>query len=170
MGLTLLLVEDDHSFAEILAEELRAFDHRVTIAGDGWTALEAVDHDQFDAVILDRMLPRLDGISVLERLRTGQRTLPVIMLSARGQSGEKVEGLEAGADDYVVKPVAAAELNARLQAGGGGRERAPVSKPAHPPRAHTPRAGGILGRPNRVSAWRGGAAVELGKLGVKPLA
>ncbi|MEX7252855.1 response regulator transcription factor, partial [Pseudomonas aeruginosa] len=74
-----------------------------------------------DAVILDRMLPKIDGIFVLERLRSANITMPVIMLSALGRSVEKVEGLEAGADDYVVKPIAAVELNARLLALMRGR-------------------------------------------------
>ena len=114
--MNLLLVEDDADFAATAAAALRGFDHRVTIAGDGRAALSAVACESFDAMILDRMLPHIDGLSVLERLRGGRATLPVIMLSARGQSDDKVDGLVAGADDYVVKPVDAAELNARLHA------------------------------------------------------
>ena len=117
-----LLVEDDDVFAAALAEELRGFQHDVTVAEDGRAALAAIDHEQFDAVVLDWMMPGLDGVSMLKRLRDGERTLPVIMLSALGSAAEKVEGLEAGADDYVVKPVAAEELNARLNAVVRGRK------------------------------------------------
>ncbi|WP_267393697.1 MULTISPECIES: response regulator transcription factor [unclassified Sphingomonas] len=167
MGLTLLLVEDDAIFAEALAGELRQFDHRVTVAGDGREALDAIDRDQFDAVVLDWMLPRLDGVAVLERLRSGERTLPVIMLSARGQSDEKVTGLVAGADDYVVKPVAAAELNARLHAVVRGRQWTGAGTTAN---ADTLRAGDIVVSPSRFRAWRGDVPIDLVNLELKLLA
>ena len=162
MSLKLLLVEDDAMFAGAIAEELVGFGHAVTCAADGRAALSAVDSESFDAVILDRMLPGIDGIAVLERLRGGDMTVPVIMLSALGRSVEKIEGLEAGADDYVVKPIAAAELNARLSAlmrarrwtAGGG---------------DTLQAGDIVVSPTKMRAWRDGIALDLGKLEFKLL-
>ncbi len=162
MSLNILLVEDDGVFAQGMAEELRGFDHAVTVAADGREALAAVDSQPFDAVVLDRMLPRIDGISVLERLRSGNMTLPVIMLSALGRSVEKVEGLEAGADDYVVKPIAAVELNARLLALVRARGWTAGS-------ADTIRAGDIVVSPTRFRAWRAGTAIDLGKLELKLL-
>ncbi len=162
MSLNILLVEDDGVFAQGMAEELRGFDHTVTVAADGREALAAVDSQPFDAVVLDRMLPRIDGISVLERLRSGNMTLPVIMLSALGRSVEKVEGLEAGADDYVVKPIAAVELNARLLALVRARGWTAGS-------ADTIRAGDIVVSPTRFRAWRAGTAIDLGKLEFKLL-
>ncbi|MBE2992851.1 response regulator transcription factor [Sphingomonas sp. CFBP 13603] len=162
MSLNILLVEDDGVFAQGMAEELRGFDHTVTVAADGREALAAVDSQPFDAVVLDRMLPRIDGISVLERLRSGNMTLPVIMLSALGRSVEKVEGLEAGADDYVVKPIAAVELNARLLALVRSRGWTAGS-------ADTIRAGDIVVSPTRFRAWRAGTAIDLGKLEFKLL-
>ncbi len=163
MSMCILLVEDDGVFAQGMAEELRGFDHAVTVAADGREALAAVDSQPFDAVVLDRMLPRIDGISVLERLRSGNMTLPVIMLSALGRSVEKVEGLEAGADDYVVKPIAAVELNARLLALVRARGWTAGS-------ADTIRAGDIVVSPTRFRAWRAGTAIDLGKLEFKLLA
>ena len=112
----LLLVEDDAAYADTLAQELRALEHRVTIATNGVAALEAVARESFDAVILDRMLPQMEGTAVLQRLRESGATLPVLMLSALGRSVEKVEGLEAGADDYVVKPFSPREVVARVTA------------------------------------------------------
>ena len=162
MSLNILLVEDDGVFAQGMAEELRGFDHAVTVAADGREALAAVDSQPFDAVVLDRMLLRIDGISVLERLRSGNMTLPVIMLSALGRSVEKVEGLEAGADDYVVKPIAAVELNARLLALVRARGWTAGS-------ADTIRAGDIVVSPTRFRAWRAGTAIDLGKLEFKLL-
>ncbi|MES2421951.1 MAG: response regulator transcription factor [Pseudomonadota bacterium] len=162
MSLNLLLVEDDAVFAQAMAEELRGLDHRVTVAVDGREALAAVDSAPFDAVVLDRMLPKVDGISVLARLRGGNMTVPVIMLTALGRSVEKVEGLEAGADDYVVKPVAAAELSARLAAVVRGRGWTGGS-------ADTIRAGDIVVSPTKFRAWRDGIALDLGKLEFKLL-
>ncbi len=163
MSLNLLLVEDDAVFAQAMAEELRGLDHRVTVAVDGREALAAVDSAPFDAVVLDRMLPKVDGMSVLARLRGGNMTVPVIMLTALGRSVEKVEGLEAGADDYVVKPVAAAELSARLAAIVRGRGWTGGS-------ADTIRAGDIVVSPTKFRAWRDGTALDLGKLEFKLLA
>jgi two-component system OmpR family response regulator len=157
MGLNLLIVEDDAALAAMMARELREFDHDVTVTGDGVAALSAVEQDRFDAVVLDRMLPELDGISVLERLRGDDVGLPVIMLSALGLSNDKVEGLDAGADDYVVKPVAAVELNARINAVVRGRQWPAVD-------ASMLRAGDIVISPKRFRAWRAGKPIPLAKL------
>jgi two-component system OmpR family response regulator len=162
MSLNLLLVEDDAVFAQAMADELRGFDHQVTVAVDGREALAAVDSAPYDAVVLDRMLPKVDGMSVLARLRGGNMTLPVIMLTALGRSVEKVEGLEAGADDYVVKPIAAAELNARLLAMVRGRGWTAGS-------GDTIRAGDITVSPTKFRAWRNGTPLDLGKLEFKLL-
>lgn len=157
MGLKLLLVEDDRPFADALAEELGGFDHAVTIVEGGRDALLAIGRHQFDAVILDRMIPQIKGIDVLHKLRAGNIKLPIIMLSALGRSGSKVEGLDAGADDYVVKPVAASELNARLHAVLRGRQWTAASD-------DTVRAGAILISPSQYRASVDGTPLELGKL------
>jgi len=158
MSLNLLLVEDDAPLAETLSQELREFDHRVTIAADGQQALLAVGDEAFDAIILDRMLPSMDGITVLQRLRREKVTIPIIILTALFRSVEKVEGLEAGADDYVVKPVSAEELNARLQAILRGRGWTAADGDGD-----TLQAGDLVVSPRKFRAWRSGAALDLPK-------
>lgn len=157
MGLHLLLVEDDAALVAMLGDDLRALGHAVTVATDGRAAIEAVVRDRFDAMILDLMLPQVDGLSVLQRVRQDDMGLPVIILTALGRPVEKIEGLDAGADDYVVKPVTAAEINARLNAILRGRRRPEQD-------GDTLRAGDIVISPARFRAWRDGKAVELSKL------
>jgi two-component system OmpR family response regulator len=157
MSLNLLLVEDDATLVAMLGQELRDMGHRVTVATDGRVALDAVVRDRFDAMILDIMLPQVDGLSVLQRLRQDAIGLPVLVLSALGRPVEKIEGLDAGADDYVVKPVTAAEINARLNAILRGR-RQTVQE------GDSLRAGDIVVSPARFRAWRGGKPVELSKI------
>ena len=112
----LLLVEHDVDLAAFLSRGLAANGHDVRIARDGRDALFLVSDEPFDAMILERHLPVLDGLAVLKRLRNDGRTASVIMLSEIPDLAEKVEGLDAGADDYIIKPVAISELNARLNA------------------------------------------------------
>ncbi len=163
MSLHLILVEDDEDYAQGLAADLKAMGHRVERAGDGRQALAALDREQYDAVILDRMMPRLDGLSVVETLRARGITVPVIMLTALSMASDKVDGLEAGADDYVVKPVAAEELVARIHAVMRGR-RWMVSE------TDTIRAGDIVVSPTSFRAWRGGQPITLANLELKLLA
>ncbi|MCW6531405.1 response regulator transcription factor [Sphingomonas sp. MMSM20] len=164
--MNLLLVEDDDGYAATLAEELRALDHAVTVAPDGMTALQAIDREPFDAAILDRMLPHMDGTAILRRLRESGKTLPVVMLSALGRSAEKVEGLEAGADDYVVKPTPAAELEARLKALVRGRQWTSTGGGT----GDTICVGDITVSPTRFRAWRGERPLDLVKLELQLLA
>lgn len=161
--MNLLLVEDDAPTADLLAAELRALDHRVVVAVQGDEALLAVERDGFDAVILDRMLPQMDGATVVRRLRERGKTLPVLMLSALGRSDEKVSGLDAGADDYVVKPTPAAELDARLKALVRARGWTEGD-------ADTVRAGDIVVSPAQHRAWRGTRPLDLAKLEFRLLA
>lgn len=113
-----LLVEDEPAQRELLAWNLAAEGFRVTEAATGEEALEALALDPPDVVLLDWMLPGPSGIEICRRLRARAptRTLPVIMLSARAEEADRIRGLEGGADDYVVKPYAVAELIARLRA------------------------------------------------------
>ena len=159
----ILLVDDDAGFAATLAQELAALSHMVTVAVDWRGAQQAVDADQFDAVVLDRMLPGSDGIAILERLRRENVTIPVIMLSALGRSIEKVEGLDAGADDYVVKPVPAEELSARLVALVRGRRWMAGTAD------DTVRVGDIVVSPRSFRAWRADRPMALAKLEMKLL-
>lgn len=112
----LLIAEDDAETAAFLGTELRALGHEAVHAGDGEAALAIALENAFDLLLLDRMLPGLDGVAVLRRLREAQVRTPVLMLTALGGIGDRVEGLDAGADDYLVKPFAIEELVARLHA------------------------------------------------------
>ena len=112
----LLLVEDNADLATWLARALRQSGFTVDALDNGIAADTALLDHAYDAVILDYALPRLDGIGVLRRLRARGDAVPVLMLTAHGQLGERVAGLDAGADDYVTKPFALVELEARLRA------------------------------------------------------
>src|SRR5207248_3941113 len=111
-------VEDEASLREGLVDLLEGDGHTVTAAADGLRAVEAGLADPFELVLLDLMLPRLDGIEVCRRLRAARPGTPIVMLTARGSEDDKVRGLIEGADDYVTKPFSARELLARVRALG----------------------------------------------------
>jgi DNA-binding response OmpR family regulator len=111
----ILLVEDDPRLAEMLLEYLGQAGFGVTVASLGATALERLNEADYDAVVLDLMLPDMDGLEVCRRLRARCDT-PVLMLTARGDAIDRIVGLELGADDYLPKPFEARELLARLRA------------------------------------------------------
>jgi two-component system OmpR family response regulator len=111
-----LVVDDDAETCAFLQDALASFGHEVAVAHAGRAALERLDAEPFDAVVLDRMLPgELDGLEVLRRLRAAGGMVPVLVLSALGDVDERVHGLRAGADDYLGKPFAVPELVARLE-------------------------------------------------------
>ena len=112
----ILVVEDDAAVRDSLARTLRFEGHQVDIAADGVEALEAVRAAEPDAMILDVSMPRLDGLQTCRLLRADGVILPILMLTARDSVGDRVAGLDAGADDYLVKPFALQELLARLRA------------------------------------------------------
>ncbi|OFW07929.1 MAG: DNA-binding response regulator [Acidobacteria bacterium RIFCSPLOWO2_02_FULL_67_36] len=111
-----LIVEDERRMAAHIARALTQDSFAVDLAHDGETGLELARLHAYDAIVLDIMLPRLDGLSVCRRLRESGRTTPVLVLSARDMVQDRVQGLDAGADDYMVKPFAMEELAARLRA------------------------------------------------------
>jgi len=111
-----LIVEDDPVLSRQLVETLSRAGDAVDRAGDGEEGYFLGDTEPYDAVVLDLGLPRLDGITVLKRWRAGGRTMPVLILTARGGWPEKVQGIDAGADDYLAKPFQMEELLARLRA------------------------------------------------------
>ncbi|HEY9671328.1 MAG TPA: response regulator transcription factor [Waterburya sp.] len=111
-----LLVEDDVDLSDALVEALTEQRYIVDAVYDGeagWAATQVMD---YDLIVLDVMLPKLDGISLCQRLRSHNYSSPILMITARDTSADKVAGLDAGADDYVVKPVDLAELSARVRA------------------------------------------------------
>jgi two-component system, OmpR family, response regulator MprA len=111
-----LVVDDDPSIRRMLARTLGAEGFSVDTVGDGGSALAAIERRMPDAVVLDVMMPGLDGLAVCRRLRAAGLEVPVLLLTARDGVAERVAGLDAGADDYVPKPVAPEELAARLRA------------------------------------------------------
>jgi len=114
--MNILLVEDDTATAEFVAGAFKQAGYVSERAADGESGLLAALHGPHDAAVVDIMLPKLDGLSLIRRLRAAGRTLPVIVLSARGSVDAKIRGLEAGGDDYLAKPFSVAELLARVQA------------------------------------------------------
>ena len=112
----LLLVEDDATAAELLARGLRENAYAVDLAGDGPSALDRAMLYRYDLMILDVMLPGIDGLEVCRRLRNRGAAVPILMLTARGGVDDRVAGLDAGADDYLPKPFDFTELLARVRA------------------------------------------------------
>lgn len=110
-----LLIEDDGHTAGFIAKGLREEGHAVDQASDGKQGLFLASTEAYDAVVLDRMLPGLDGLTLLRTLRGAGNRVPVLLLTALGDIEHRVEGLRAGAEDYLVKPFAYAELSARLE-------------------------------------------------------
>ncbi|MCR3747752.1 response regulator transcription factor [Lentzea californiensis] len=112
----ILVVDDDRAVRESLRRSLQFNGYQVETAGDGMQALESVTAARPDAMVLDVMMPRLDGLEVCRRLRSTGDDLPILVLTARDAVSDRVSGLDAGADDYLPKPFALEELLARLRA------------------------------------------------------
>jgi DNA-binding response OmpR family regulator len=111
----ILLVDDEQSIQTLLSYPLRKDGYHVTSAQDGREALQRFDEARFDLVILDLMLPKLDGVEVCRQLRSRSQ-VPIIMLTAKGSETDKVAGLEVGADDYITKPFSMREFRSRVKA------------------------------------------------------
>jgi len=112
----LLIIEDERSLAEAMAQILESHHYAVDLRFDGESGLELALSDTHDAIIIDLMLPKRNGFSVLEEIRAHGLKTPVILLTARTDTSDKVRGLDSGADDYLTKPFTMAELMARLRA------------------------------------------------------
>ena len=112
----ILVVDDDRAVRESLRRSLEFNGYTVALASDGAEALASIAGDAPDALVIDVMMPRLDGIEATRALRTAGNDLPILVLTARDSVGDRVEGLDAGADDYLTKPFALEELLARLRA------------------------------------------------------
>jgi DNA-binding response OmpR family regulator len=112
----LLLVEDDPDIAKILADNLREEGYRVDVIADGDAALAAIAANHYDMLLLDVMLPGVDGLEICRRVRAGQVYTPIIIVSSKSSEVQRVVGLEIGADDYITKPFSMAEVVARVRA------------------------------------------------------
>jgi len=152
MGVRVLLVEDEPRTATLLRRSLVEEGYAVDVAGDGRTATWQASEIDYDAIVLDLMLPDMDGFTVCERLRRAQRWAPVLVVTARDQIDDRVRGLDAGADDYMVKPFSLAEVNARLRA---LIRRGAMQRPAQL------QVGDLRLDPATHRAWRGASEVTL---------
>lgn len=115
MPIRILTIEDDPITAQEIAADLRTHGYTVDVVGDGLLGLARASEGQYDAITLDRMLPGLDGLSLVTRLRAAGIGTPVLMVSALSDVDERVRGLRAGGDDYLTKPFASEEMSARLE-------------------------------------------------------
>jgi DNA-binding response OmpR family regulator len=153
-AMKILIVEDEPMLRNGLVDLLKGAGHAVEVACDGAAAVMWGTEAHFDLVLLDLMLPKLDGIEVCRRLRHARPALPILMLTARGAEDDKVRGLNCGADDYITKPFGARELLARIEAAG----RRAQSAPAEP---ETMEADGCRFDLGHCTATRGKKSVEL---------
>jgi two-component system OmpR family response regulator len=115
MDMRILVIEDDSEAASYLQRGLREAGHSADVAGNGEDGLHLAETNRYDVLIVDRMLPRLDGLAMLKNLRTAGYETPALILSALGQVDDRVEGLRSGGDDYLTKPYAFSELLARIE-------------------------------------------------------
>ncbi|MBE9568020.1 MAG: response regulator, partial [Proteobacteria bacterium] len=112
----ILVVEDDRDIAHLLELHLRDLSYEVVVSGDGETGWQLASKNDFDLIVLDLMLPGLDGLEVCRRLRGTSVHTPILMLTAKSSELDRVLGLELGADDYLTKPFSLTELQARVKA------------------------------------------------------
>ena len=112
----ILLIEDNRDLATNLFDYFEARGHTMDLAGDGIPGLHFATTNQYDVIVLDLMLPSMDGLTMCKRLREAGKNTPILMLTALDSLNDKIAGLEAGADDYVVKPFLLREVEARLHA------------------------------------------------------
>jgi two-component system OmpR family response regulator len=147
-----LVVEDDRRLADLVKRGLSEAGMRVDLEHRGDAALVAAERTTYDAIVLDRMLPGLDGMQVCRTLRERRVATPILMLTARGDVDDRIDGLNCGADDYMAKPFSLREVAARLQALG---RRGPLERPV------VLEAGTLKLDPTARQAWRGDVELEL---------
>jgi two-component system OmpR family response regulator len=147
-----LVVEDDARTASMLRRGLTEDGYSVEVSGDGLDAVWRACENTYDAIVLDLMLPGIDGFEVCRRLRAAERWAPILMLTARADLPDRVRGLDGGADDYLAKPFSFEELSARLRA---------LVRRGAPARPTVLEAGSLRLDPATRQAWRGTVALEL---------
>jgi DNA-binding response OmpR family regulator len=148
----ILVVEDENSMREALRRGLEEENHTVALAGDGLEGIHAAETCDFDAILLDVMMPGMDGIELVRRLRAAGRQTPVLMLTARDAAADVVRGLDAGADDYLTKPFSFRVLLARLRA---------ISRRATQPQKSSLQVHDLLLDPASHEVTRAGAVLSL---------
>ena len=148
----ILIAEDDPFMGRVVMQGLQEENHTVTLARDGWEALAALETARFDAVVLDVMMPGVSGIEVTRRVRKSGSQVPILMLTARDATNDIVEGLDAGADDYLVKPFALNVLVARLRA---------ISRRASKPAVAVLQVGDLTLDPGSHVVARAGRQIDL---------
>ncbi|MFG2114489.1 response regulator transcription factor [Streptomyces sp. NPDC048718] len=149
----ILVVEDETRLAELIVRYLRECGHTAEARHDGPTGLQAARDPRLDAAVVDVMLPGLEGTELCARLRGEGSDLPIVLLTARGTVPERIAGLDAGADDYLVKPFAMDELHARLRAVARRR----------PPATGRLTVGDLVLDPEQQRAWRAGVELDLSR-------
>jgi two-component system response regulator MprA len=155
LGHQVVFAEDDRAIREAVARALVLEGHHVRAVADGVKALEAIAEEEPDAVVLDWMMPVLDGLTVCRRLRASGSRVPILMLTARTEVADRVSGLDAGADDYLPKPFALDELLARV--------RSLLRRADNKDEDKAWRVGDLLVEPASRRAWRGERELELTK-------
>jgi DNA-binding response OmpR family regulator len=148
-----LLVEDERRLVQLVRRVLEEEGHRVEVAYDGLEGLRLALEGDFDVIVLDILLPEMNGVEVCQALRRAKVDTPVLMLTALDSVEDKVRGLDAGADDYLAKPFAFQELLARL--------RALSRRRVQPREPHRLQVGDLVLDLQRRRAWRGGREIEL---------
>lgn len=148
-----LVIDDEARLVELVTRYLRESGHTADSRTDGVAGLEAARDPRVDIAVVDVMLPGMDGVTICRRLRAEGNEVPLVLLTARGQVSERVAGLDAGADDYIVKPFAMEELAARLRA---LCRRLPAD-------SGRLQAGDLVLDPDRHRAWRAGTEIELSR-------
>ena len=168
MTSTVLLAEDDRAIRDSVVRLLTLEGYQVTAVADGIQALAAIHRERPDVIVLDVMMPGIDGLAVCGVIRAEDDRTPILMLTARVETSDRVAGLDAGADDYMVKPFEADELMARLRA--LLRRALPVPVPADPPSSRSAPAGDDLIEvadlridPTARRVWRRGAEIALSR-------
>jgi DNA-binding response OmpR family regulator len=149
-----LIVEDEKKMAELLKKGLEEENHSVSLAHDGRGALEMAQALEYDAIVLDLMLPGIDGFEVARRLRKSGDKTPILVLTARDTVPDVVKGLDIGADDYMTKPFSFEEFLARLRA---------ISRRASAPRATLLQVGDLVLNPASHEVKRGGEEISLSR-------
>jgi two-component system, OmpR family, response regulator len=148
----ILVTEDDAKLASLLGQALTEADHEVRVVGSGERAIDALREDDYDLVLLDVMLPRLDGFATCRRMRDQGAAMPILMLTARDDIEDRVRGLDAGADDYLCKPFSLKELLARVRA----QERRGAAD-----YGTRVAVGDLVLDTSELTLWRGGERIEL---------